>query len=396
VIEIPEPGHFGRLRRFGRNFLEHTTVGRTVKLINSRAVMSDTHILVCATWVVAAWLAHKWDKFAHLSISSPGKRCGKTTLLEVLTEITPRGWFIMGNLTAAAFFRKVDSEMPTLIADECQSLSRLGSESAECVREMMNGSILRNGPKVTRCVGRHHTPKDFRIYCPKIFAMIGEPDSVLADRCFPIEMKRKIKEECIKRYIWRDIASEGKELHDQLSLWAGENEEQISEIYTELEQFNITNDRMADLLLPLQAVLTFEGDPEALRMLKEYAVSLDDRDTEYEKATPDIMLLAACREILEGKYEFVSTQFLLDRLILRIEEPWATWREGEPMSPRSLAALLGKYVIKSKHNRERTLRGYYTHDFKEAWHRYVPKKASNPSFPSVPSRKVSISAQQMS
>src|SRR5690349_10247534 len=63
--------------------------------------------VVLAAWVLAAWLAFLWDRFPHLAITSPEKRCGKTRLLQILQQVTPRP-LNTSNITPAALFRFIE------------------------------------------------------------------------------------------------------------------------------------------------------------------------------------------------------------------------------------------------------------------------------------------------
>src|SRR5262249_10838313 len=106
------------------------------------------------------------------------------------------------NISPAALYRLVEKEKPTLLMDESQSLSRRGSESSEVIREILNAGTGKNA-KAIRCGGpRMNEIEEFSVYSPKVFAMIGEPDGVLADRSLPVPMKRKTKDDDVQRYLF--------------------------------------------------------------------------------------------------------------------------------------------------------------------------------------------------
>jgi Protein of unknown function (DUF3631) len=378
-------------------------VGETMIFLASYIVLPESSLLVMAAWVVAAWLMDVWDRFPHLAVTSPEKRCGKTTLMDVLKTIVPRPLYTT-NISPAVLYRVIEATKPTLLMDESQSISRRGSEASEVIREILNASIGRNA-KVLRCCGANNDQvAEFNVYSPKVFAMIGEPDGVLADRCLPVSMKRKTKEDKVKRYRSRVVEADGKTLHDKLEQWAQENAEKIAEIYDSIEPFDIENDRMADLLTPLQAVLTLlersegmegsegisEGRGRSLQKLQQYAKGLDERDKEQETQTPGVRLLIACREIFstvklngkKGPCSFISTDTLIGYLVARQDEPWAHYRHGkDPISREALANLLRPYGIKPEFNEKRTGKGYYAARFQEPWDRYLP--AIPPEIPSI-------------
>ena len=57
--------------------------------------------------------------------------------------------------------------------------------------------------------GRYEDIEEFSIYCPKVFAQIGNPDGVLADRSLPAPLKRKTAGDVVKRYRSKDVKEEG-------------------------------------------------------------------------------------------------------------------------------------------------------------------------------------------
>jgi hypothetical protein len=192
----------------------------------------------------------------------------------------------------------------------------------------------------------------------------------------------------------------GDALSKQLQVWAQKNKKQVAENYDGLETFPIENDRMAELLLPLQAVLSI-ASPGRLELLGQYALSLDDRDHEQETQSPGALLLAACKQVFENRkgeafpgkrrMKFIPTDTLIEKLVQRDEEPWHRWSHGERITREALAHLLRPFGIRSAFNKKRTGKGYYADGFKEPWERYVPaiprKNASDPSNPSDPSSR---------
>jgi hypothetical protein len=345
-----------------------------------------------------------WDRFPHLCISSPEKRCGKTTLLDLLFSVVPRPRYTT-NISPAALYRVVELEEPTLLMDESQSLSRRGSETSEVVRELLNAGIGKNA-KVLRCGGlRHDQIEEFSVYSPKVFAMIGPPDSVLADRSLPVELKRKTADDRVLRFRSRVVEPRGQELHEALEQWAEVNKIRVQEVFDDLEPFSIQNDRMAELLLPLQAVLIVaeadrsdgvDGISEVcegpLDLLREYAESLDERDKEQEMQTPGVRLLAACQELFTPGVTFLPTATLINDLVSRREEPWWRWNKGEPITDEALANLLRPYGIRPSRNTKQTARGYHAVDFEEAWSRYLPapQASKSPPKPTIPATKAGL------
>jgi hypothetical protein len=236
----------------------------------------------------------------------------------------------MANISPAAIYRLVKKERPTLLLDEAQSIVRRSSEASEIIRELFNAGIDRNAC-VVRCGGKQMDEVyEFPIYSPKVIALIGELDGVLADRCLPVRLERKTAEQPVLPYRSRVVEPLGKEIQDALKQWALDNLERVSDVYDTLDPFPIENDRMAELLLPLQAVLTVI-DEQALTILEKYAHEIDQ--AEQDRMSPGTQLLNACRDIF-GQNSFVSTASLLAALIERREEPWGRWNKSQEPNHR--------------------------------------------------------------
>lgn len=342
--------------------------------LNSYLIMTEETALVTSTWVMASWLSDLYDRFPHLAISSPEKRCGKTLLLEILKLIVnkPR---LTTNISPAALYREIENQKPTLLLDEAQSLSRRGSEMSEVIREILNAGIEHDAA-VIRCEGRDHKTKSFSVYGPKVFAAIGGPDSVLADRCLVVPMRRKMPAEKVKRYRYRQVKAYGEELHQKIREWAQKNQEKVQQVYDGIEPFNIENDRLADLLTPLQAVLQVLEEDEGLRILKQYAENAKDDEEE----STAIRLLSALREIFttssnllhEGR--LFPTVCLLTKLVDQEESLWKTYNHGEPIADEGLARLLRPFKIRSGRIGNKGPRGYFLFDLQEVWKRYLPER----------------------
>ena len=401
---LPVPGgkehdrdsHGSRVRRVFRG-----ACGAAEKYLTDYMVLPEQSGAVIAAWVAAAWLQDQWDKFPHLAVTSPEKRCGKTTLLDLLHQIVPRSRYTT-NISPAALYRVIEKERPTLLMDESQSISRRGSEASEVIREILNAGIGKNA-KVVRCGGqRMDEIQEFATYSPKVFAMIGEPDSVLADRCLPVALRRKTKADEVRRYRSREVEEVGAKVKAELEQWAIDNAEKVKEAYDRLEPFAIENDRMADLLMPLQAVVAvadLDGSGGLAGVLREYAESLDERDREADRQDPGVRLLVACQEIFTETAKatkcpsvlgvFLPTELLLLELKARTEEPWATYTRGLPITPEALAKLLRQYGIRSERNRDQSARGYVGARFKDAWDRYLACPSGTPPIPPTPDTPVS-------
>lgn len=369
-----------------RKKIAENVVEDVYRFLSRYIVLSETEIRVAATWAVAAWCSDAWSRFPHLAVTSPEKRCGKTRFLQLLEKVCPRP-FHTASISPAALYRMIEQERPTLLLDEAQSISRRGSESSEVLREILNAGID-SSSVVIRMGGKNMDEvRKFSVYSPKAIALIGHLDGVLADRCLPVHLTRKTKEDKVEFYNHRVVAEESKELKERVEKWTTENLKRVQDEYDRTEPFEIDNDRMADLLRPLQAILAVT-DPSSIDSLRNYAEVAEEKNRRSEMLSPGTLLLIACKEAFEerestvkkmGKMAekvepgFLSTDTLIGFLVKRSEEPWSRWSKGNNISPEALANLLRPYEVRSERNRDQSARGYYRHRFETAWSRYTPE-----------------------
>ncbi len=349
-------------------------VGEVAELIGRYVVMPDDAQTVTAAWVVSAWMMDCWDRFPNLAVTSPEKRCGKTRLLQLLELVLPNARSV-ANVSPAAVYRLIEAERPSLLIDEAQSLVRRGSENTEVLRELLCSGIDRNA-KVVRCGGANRDEiHEFSVYAAKVIALIGEPDGVVADRCLPVRMRRMTGDDRAERYVSRVVEPVGRAVRDKVEAWAAGHKDRVQAVYDGLEPFDIENDRLAELLLPLMAVAEVDGGGH-LDTIRGFADALDGQDAEAEKSSPGVKLLAALRELFAVKRKgdglFLSTSQLLIELKGRTEEPWLTFTRGQPITAEAMANLLKPYGISSVRNEKQTARGYVLSDFRDAWNRYLP------------------------
>jgi putative DNA primase/helicase len=341
------------------------------RFFRSYVVLPGGADLLAAAWVLAAWIIDAFDLFPHLAITSPVKRCGKSLLLSVVEQVSLRPMFTM-NISPAVIYRAVQSKRPTILIDEAQSLSRRGSESSQVVRELLCGGIDRKA-RVFRIGGRDKDEvHEFSAYCPKVIAKIGSLDGVLADRCLHICMHRKRPTDIAKRWRSKLVLAESLPLVRKIRRWTEDNRQRIEHVYNRLDGLPLKNDRLADMILPLQAVLGV-ADKSSLPLLRKYAQVADEPDPDNE--TWEVRLLVAIREVLaeRGQPEFVSTTDIREWIKKPDEK---TDRVGIRISPHALARTLRKFGVgKPKHSKDKTKRGYRYADLQAAWDRYAPPPA---------------------
>lgn len=322
-------------------------------------------------WVV---FSHAHDAFVIspvLAITSPVKRCGKTTLLELLSAVVPKP-LPAANITSAGVFRAVDQFDPTLLVDEADTFVHDGSE----LRGILNSGHRRSMAKVVRNVaaGDDYEPRIFNTWAPKAVALIGELPGTLQDRSVEIRMRRRMEDEEVER-LRLDRLGEFEDLRRKAWTWAQEN-------LTGLQQADPgvpggLHDRACDNWRSLLAVADLAGGewPEKAR---NAARVLSGQRFEGEQSEA-LQLLRDVYEVFRNQgEEQLPTSDLLRELNAREESPWPEKRGGLGLSPNGLASLLRPFEVSSTAlwvghgDAGRMLRGFKREQFRDAWKRYLP------------------------
>ena len=81
-----------------------TDINRSIK---TYCVLNDNTITAMTLWLIAAYSINAFRVFPPLGVSSPQKRCGKTTVLETASAVAPRA-LLASNISAAVMFRAIE------------------------------------------------------------------------------------------------------------------------------------------------------------------------------------------------------------------------------------------------------------------------------------------------
>src|SRR5262249_7888298 len=188
--------------------------------IRRHVVMPDHVADAAAMWVVHTYIVDCFGISPRLAIRSPEKQCGKTTLLDVLSRLVWRA-LSTANATAAAIFRIVELQRPTLLIDEADTFLHENEE----LRGILN-SGHRKGGTVIRTVGEDFQPRSFSTYSPCAIALIGRLAATLADRSIEIALRRRLSDERIEMFRV-DRVGHLDELARKAARWAADNADRL-------------------------------------------------------------------------------------------------------------------------------------------------------------------------
>ena len=329
-----------------------------------------------ASEALALWTVHTHAHEAAsvspvLALTSPEKRCGKTTALTVLSSLVPRA-LTSANLTTAVLFRAIEEFMPTLLIDEADTFMREREE----LRGVLNSGHFRPVATVIRLVGEDHEPRQFSTWCPKVIAMIGDLPGTLADRSVSIRMARRGPTEVTER-VRLDRLESLVPACRQAARWASDHLDGLRSADPDIPQQ--LNDRAADNWRPLLAIADAVGGSWSALARKAALVLSGHSDTGDD--SPATMALSDIRRVfMVLDAERLPSGVLVDALTQIEERPWGEWRGGRPISARGLAKLLARFGIRPRVIRigDRTPRGYQVEQFADAFRRYLPSEVQRP------------------
>src|SRR5688500_5548812 len=163
--------------------------------------------VVLPLWVsetLALWIVHTYafgfrTVTTYVGVVSPEKRCGKTTLLTLLSKLAKRA-LVAANISPPALFRVIERVQPTLLIDEADTFL----QGKEELRGILNAGYNMDSAYVVRIDPSEVNSVDgglrkFSCWCPKMIAAIGELPETLADRCIVVTMQRKRAGEACER-----------------------------------------------------------------------------------------------------------------------------------------------------------------------------------------------------
>jgi putative DNA primase/helicase len=140
-----------------------------------------------ALWTLHAWTMDAGDISPFIVLVSPTKRCGKTSVLIILSYLTPRSE-LASNISASAIFRYIQEVRPTLLIDEADTFVRENEE----MRGILNSGHTKAAAHVIRNVeiNGEHKPQRFSTWAPKAVATIRSLADTLEDRAIVVQLQR--------------------------------------------------------------------------------------------------------------------------------------------------------------------------------------------------------------
>ena len=334
-----------------------------VEIVKRHTITAEHVPQTVALWIAFSYLIDVVRVAPILAITSPEKRCGKTTLLALLVVLVRKA-LPAANITPAAVFRAIELWRPTLAIDEADTFIKASDE----LRGVVNSGHTRASAFVIRTVGDDHEPRKFSTWGAKAIAMIGRLPDTLADRSIPVEMRRKLPGEKVDRLRGHPF----EETRRKLARFALDHAEAIRQAEPEIPQG--LNDRAGDNWEPLLSIADAAGHHwPATAQAAAMALSGAEHETESLRT----MLLSDMRRLLIEHKALSSTE-MAEKLSEMEDRPWPEFgRSGKPITPTKVAQLVAAFAIKPERLNDlpghtRGTRGYRLESAANVFERYLP------------------------
>lgn len=356
------------------------------QLLRRFVVLPDYTAEALSLWILHTYAFHLRDITTYIGIESPEKRCGKTTLLTVLSELVNRP-VVAANISSPAFFRVIEETRPTLLIDEADTFLQGNDE----LRGILNSGYTKKTAYVVRVASQPNSGGNsdsqrstngsqlvrFSSWCPKAMAAIGRLPETLADRSIVIRMHRKRGGDQCERLRNLDPGM----LPGCCARFVLDNREAIVDAHPGIPRQ--LNDRAADIWEPLFALADLAGG-EWPQKARRAAIHLTT--SAHDSNPVGSLLLDIYIAFTENHVERMFSRDLTNWLNSCGNRPWSEPRRGKPIDELWLARRLRPYGVRPKSLWIDGLhaKGYLKGDLQEICGRYVTRADLNELNSEVP------------
>jgi hypothetical protein len=331
------------------------------QLILAHCITTEHERTALVLWSFATYGYDHYRIFPRLLAISPERRCGKTTLLEVIGALC-RNSIQASNLTPAIISRiKGIVSDPTLLIDEADTFIKNADGN---IKGLINSGHTKSGAQVLKCVGDSHTPQVFDTWHPMVIASIGSLEDTIMDRSIIINLRRKLPSENVQR-LPIDLSEKWQGWRSKAFRWFIDNAAALNDS-NQIEPPHRGNDRAIDNWIPLFTLAKAIDATWYTRCEDAYAVLVN----EVEMELPTRLLSDIRTHLVKATNTRISSTNIFQSLMADETAPWADMR----LTQAKVASMLTPYNIKPRYMRidGKILRGYESTQFEDAFERYLP------------------------
>lgn len=343
-------------------------VDKIYQILDDHIACTDAVRVAATLWILMTWLIPASYILPIAWINAPEKRCGKSTLLTLMSRMSNRS-LSTSNITGPALSRCIATYKPTLFIDEIDTFLNENDN----IRGILNAGHSLYNSSITRCFGDEHQLVSFNVYGAKAISGIGRIPDTLIDRSISLTLRRKMRNESKKRV--RDLPTSITNLiQSKLARWSDDNMQVVREAKPVLPV--TINDRAQDNWEILIKIAMILGDDW---LEKAHDACIEISGIESDEPSLNEQLLADIKTVfsLYGTNRLLSRDLLVG-LCRDPEMIWSTLNHGKPITLRQIAKRLSEFKISSKDIRALDLRGneargkgYDITDFQDAFSRYL-------------------------
>lgn len=250
-------------------------------IIRRHIFLKSEYADTIAVWVIMTWLHSQLDIAPFLNITSATKRCGKTTLLDVINDLVKRPFAGSGRVTSAVLFRLIEAYEPTLLLDESDTFLREDCE----LQGIICGSQRRSMAFVPRCVGDNHEVRRFSTWCPKALVGTGRLKDTVTDRSIIVELERRTASDP-RIESWRHFIRKGggtKAIKRKIKRWTNDHLNEVLNSLQDVKYPKTADDRSKDSWEALLAIAKVAGGDWPDRLYQACALITSKRSEETYK-----------------------------------------------------------------------------------------------------------------
>jgi len=279
------------------------------------AILPDGACVSLSLWSLGTYCFDAFRIYPMIGITSPEKRCGKSTVMSLLQALTNKS-LLSSNISPAAIYRVAELCKPTLLIDEADTFFKDNDE----LRGIINSGHTRDTAFVVRIEGDNLQPKRFSTWTPKALAMIGDLPDTNKDRSIVISMRRKMSGETVLK-MPLNASEQFLDIRRKCKRWATDNFDQLTRYIPTMPSHN--NDREIDNWTPLFTIAGVCGNEQSAQ---DAMLNISPKD-EDDGIGP--MILGDIKEVFDKRgVDKIFSQDLVDDLIDFEDRPWSEWKRA--------------------------------------------------------------------
>jgi hypothetical protein len=342
-----------------------------VHILRRHLHMTEHQYVAVALWIAHTFVYTRFSVTPRLALTSPVRGCGKTTALDIISELACKT-VKTDHITAAVLFRLVDRDRPTLLIDEADNQDL---PSNATLRAVIN-SGHHDGGKIMRFLDGEITK--FTTFAPLAIACIGKLPFPILHRSVVIRMERSPEAAKLTRFdpkINEEQKLDCQTVYDVTLRWIRQ-----AELNLNPKMPAGLRNRAADNWRVLISIADANGLAWG-KAAREAAVALSKNQDE----DLSVILLTSIREIFNRRptVDRLNNAVIVTDLNNLPDAPWSEWRgllddqTPRQLSQGQLAQVLSPFDIRPRTiwpsrrgTASKSAKGYFRKDFEVAWAAY--------------------------